>query len=97
MSISPASTVDTPIGIRNTGPQSGRSKIFTVTLANAPLNPTITAAEDPAGSHVTVTVTGTAITIGSQTGGTNRGKFKVKVTPPSGCGSPQFIYVDITS
>jgi Tfp pilus assembly protein FimT len=96
MSLSPTSSTSNRISFQNSG--SNRSTFVTATLSNAPTGATISASEHPtANVHLTVEVTGMSIKITAGSGQSNRGNYTVRVTPPTGCGGTQDIFLSVTN
>lgn len=95
MSLSPASSSTSPIALHNGGNNSPSSVTISVTFTNPGSGTTFTVTESGNGGHLTITKSGNNITIATNPGSTNRGLYSVIVTPSSGCGAAQTIYVNV--
>ena len=97
MTVSPATTESSPIVLHNGNSASASQKTTTVTVTFA--NPTVGASfsVEQVGNHLTVSQSGNTITITAKNGNGNQGLFKLTVTPSTGCGSAQFIYVTVAN
>lgn len=94
MSMSPATTSKKPIGLHNGGTTMDSATV-TITLSNAPTGAGFTVSNVP---ELNITVSGNTITIRAKPNEktvNNRGNFTVSVTPSSGCGAAQTIYVSV--
>jgi hypothetical protein len=80
----------------NDASASSTTTTFTVTFTNPPTTGgAFTLSQVP--NKLEVSVSSTSITVTSKTGNGNKGNFSFWVTPSSGCGLAQKVYVNVVN
>jgi len=93
MTVSPSNTQATAVELHNGNNNLAHSATITVTFTN----PTATAAfiATQVGSHLNIVKSGNTVTVSVKSGNGHQGLFSVKITPSSGCGAAQTVYINV--